>query len=549
MASAPPLVVDSEWENFLENCSTEELSSFLEKLRSNNNNGNPQVASLPAVNGGAAPYRSLETDIMALAAAGTPQITAQQPMQTAPPLQSNGTTPFATAAFPLRAGAGGAAFDAHSLAARHIGGLVATGNTSAFNSSADVISSSNLGESAFSESGCVGGGGGGGGGGEKLKNEMEDGWESFSPQPRRAGSLPGSTTTTPTLPSPPFFAGQPAQRLFGSPPAAAAASRLGPSKLGVTAGPATAATATAGAAGAGGSRRSGSNSGDRAARASAGEDSPARQSGRQGDAASGGEAGGAVVQATGSGEAGAHGRESGDRLCDRHGSDGESSDEMEGGDHMDQFGEDHAPGGNSRRVGGSAGDSGLGVKAEKRQIKMKSHVESQRRKRISDGLKRLRDSVKGTGDTATMLDEAVAYVEGLKQQVTALQVSLLLKDTARPQLGGTPPSILGADSALLAQALQQQHSLGMPFSLPGNQQLPHQHQQQQILQQQHQSLQAGPGMFQARQYPNLGRYSGEQGATVSASAPTTLLPRAGWSKRLVETSTGGSCNSPKFGSC
>ncbi|CAI7906555.1 unnamed protein product [Closterium sp. NIES-53] len=496
-------------------------------------------------------------------------------MQTAPPLQSNGTTPFATAAFPLRAGAGGAAFDAHSLAARHIGGLVATGNTSAFNSSADVISSSNLGESAFSESGCVGGGGGGGGGGEKLKNEMEDGWESFSPQPRRAGSLPGSTTTTPTLPSPPFFAGQPAQRLFGSPPAAAAASRLGPSKLGVTAGPATAATATAGAAGAGGSRRSGSNSGDRAARASAGEDSPARQSGRQGDAASGGEAGGAVVQATGSGEAGAHGRESGDRLCDRHGSDGESSDEMEGGDHMDQFGEDHAPGGNSRRVGGSAGDSGLGVKAEKRQIKMKSHVESQRRKRISDGLKRLRDSVKGTGDTATMLDEAVAYVEGLKcpaprlsettlnpsvihplcshsllqQQVTALQVSLLLKDTARPQLGGTPPSILGADSALLAQALQQQHSLGMPFSLPGNQQLPHQHQQQQILQQQHQSLQAGPGMFQARQYPNLGRYSGEQGATVSASAPTTLLPRAGWSKRLVETSTGGSCNSPKFGSC
>ncbi|CAI5506791.1 unnamed protein product [Closterium sp. Naga37s-1] len=325
---------------------------------------------------------------MALAAAGTPQITAQQPMQNAPPLQSNGTTPFGTAAFPLRAGAGGAAFDAHSLAARHIGGLVATGNTSAFNSSADVISSSNFGESAFSESGCVGGGGGGGGG-EKLKNEMEDGWESFSPQPRRAGSLPGSTTTTPTLPSPPFFAGQPAQRLFGSPPAAAAASSLGPSKLGVTAGPATAATATAGAVGAGGSRRSGSNSGDRAARASAGEDSPVRQSGRQGDAASGGEAGGAVVQATGSGEAGAHGRESGDRL-------------------------DHASGGNSRRVGGSAGDSGLGVKAEKRQIKMKSHVESQRRKRISDGLKRLRDSVKGTGDTATMLDEAVAYVEGLK---------------------------------------------------------------------------------------------------------------------------------------
>ncbi|CAI5462291.1 unnamed protein product [Closterium sp. Yama58-4] len=471
---------------------------------------------------------------MALAAAGSPQITAQQPLQATSQLQSNGTTPFGTAAFPLRAAGGGAAYDAHSLAARHIGGLVTTGNTSPFNSSADVISSSNFGESAFSESGCDGGGGGG----EKLKNEMEDGWESFSPQPRR--SLPGATTT-PALPSA-SLVGQP-QRLFGSPPAAAAASRLGPSKLGVTAGPATAARAAAGAAGAGASRRSGSNSGgdraDRAARASAGEDSPARQSGRQGDAPSGGEAGGAVVQATGSGEGG-------DRLGDRHGSDGESSDELEGGAHMDQFAEDHhAPGGNSRRVGGgSAADSGLGVKAEKRQIKMKSHVESQRRKRISDGLKRLRDSVKGTGDTATMLDEAVAYVEGLKQQVTALQVSLLLKDTARPQLGGTPPSILGADSALLAQALQQQHSLGMPFSLPGNQQLPHQQQQQQ-----QQPLQAGPGMFQARQYPNLGRYSGEQGATVSASAPTTLLPRAGWSKRLVETSTGGSCNSPKFGSC
>ncbi|CAI5529430.1 unnamed protein product, partial [Closterium sp. Naga37s-1] len=408
-------------------------------------------------------YRNLESDIMALAAAGTPQITAQQSLQATPQLHSNGTTPFGTgAAFPLRAAAGG--FDAHSLAARHIGGLVVTtGNTS----SADVISSSTFGESAFSESG---GGGGGDGSNEKLKNEMEDGWDSFSPQTRRQ-SMPSS-----------LLAGHP-QRLFNSPTAAtaasAAASRLGPSKLGVTSVPATAATAataTAGAGGAGGSRRSASNSGDRAARASAGEDSPARQSGRQGDAPSGGEAGEAVVQATGSGEAGAHGRESGDRLGDRHGSDGESSDEMEGGAHMDQFAEDHAPGGNSRRMGGSAGDSGLGVKAEKRQIKMKSHVESQRRKRISDGLKRLRDSVKGTGDTATMLDEAVAYVEGLKQQVTALQVSLLLKDTARPQLGVSK----GAAAA-------SNHSLG---------------------------------------------------------APTTLLPRAGWSKRLVETSTGGQLQLP-----
>ncbi|CAI5938892.1 unnamed protein product [Closterium sp. NIES-64] len=354
--------------------------------------------------------------------------------------------PFGTAAFPLRAAGGGAAFDAHSLAARHIGGLVATGNTSAFNSSADVISSSNFGESAFSESGCVGGGGGGG---EKLKNEMEDGWESFSPQPRRAGSLPGSTNTTTAGPArAAFSSGSAGPEALRQPPCCNHCVQLGPSKLGVAAGPATAATAAAGAAGAGGSRRSGSNSADRAARASAGEDSPARQSGRQGDAPSGGEAGGAVVQATGSGEAGAHGRESGDRLGDRHGSDGESSDEMEGGAHMDQFGEDHAPGRNSRRVGGSAGDSGLGVKAEKRQIKMKSHVESQRRKRISDGLKRLRDSVKGTGDTATMLDEAVAYVEGLKQQVTALQVSLLLKDTARPQLGAASGDFYGGQLQL-----------------------------------------------------------------------------------------------------
>ncbi|CAI5477071.1 unnamed protein product [Closterium sp. Yama58-4] len=59
-------------------------------------------------------------------------------------------------------------------------------------------------------------------------------------------------------------------------------------------------------------------------------------------------------------------------------------------------------------------------------IKARSMAERQRRERISEGLQKLRLVVRGHGDTATMLDKAVAYVDALQRRVTALETALLL---------------------------------------------------------------------------------------------------------------------------
>ncbi|CAI5487439.1 unnamed protein product [Closterium sp. Naga37s-1] len=59
-------------------------------------------------------------------------------------------------------------------------------------------------------------------------------------------------------------------------------------------------------------------------------------------------------------------------------------------------------------------------------IKARSMAGRQRRERISEGLQKLRLVVRGHGDTATMLDKAVACVDALQRRVTALETALLL---------------------------------------------------------------------------------------------------------------------------
>ncbi|GJP56256.1 hypothetical protein CLOM_g15333 [Closterium sp. NIES-68] len=59
-------------------------------------------------------------------------------------------------------------------------------------------------------------------------------------------------------------------------------------------------------------------------------------------------------------------------------------------------------------------------------IKARSMAERQRRERISEGLQKLRMAVRGHGDTATMLDNAVAYVDALQRRVSSLETTLLL---------------------------------------------------------------------------------------------------------------------------
>ncbi|CAI5471470.1 unnamed protein product [Closterium sp. Yama58-4] len=59
-------------------------------------------------------------------------------------------------------------------------------------------------------------------------------------------------------------------------------------------------------------------------------------------------------------------------------------------------------------------------------IKARSMAERQRRERISEGLQKLRMVVRGHGDTATMLDNAVAYVQALQERVTTLETNMLL---------------------------------------------------------------------------------------------------------------------------
>ncbi|CAI7800557.1 unnamed protein product [Closterium sp. NIES-53] len=59
-------------------------------------------------------------------------------------------------------------------------------------------------------------------------------------------------------------------------------------------------------------------------------------------------------------------------------------------------------------------------------IKARSMAERQRRERISEGLQKLRMTVRGHGDTATMLDNAVAYVQALQNRVSTLETTMLL---------------------------------------------------------------------------------------------------------------------------
>ncbi|CAI5946658.1 unnamed protein product [Closterium sp. NIES-64] len=68
-------------------------------------------------------------------------------------------------------------------------------------------------------------------------------------------------------------------------------------------------------------------------------------------------------------------------------------------------------------AGGSGSSGGRG--------KNKSVVEKERRERISQELQRLRQTVRGRGDMAAMLDGAVAYVEQLKAQHKELEATLL----------------------------------------------------------------------------------------------------------------------------
>ncbi|CAI7737639.1 unnamed protein product [Closterium sp. NIES-54] len=68
-------------------------------------------------------------------------------------------------------------------------------------------------------------------------------------------------------------------------------------------------------------------------------------------------------------------------------------------------------------AGGSGSSGGRG--------KNKSVVEKERRERISQELQRLRQTVRGRGDMAAMLDGAVAYVEQLKAQHRELEATLL----------------------------------------------------------------------------------------------------------------------------
>ena len=70
-------------------------------------------------------------------------------------------------------------------------------------------------------------------------------------------------------------------------------------------------------------------------------------------------------------------------------------------------------------------------------IKERSMAERHRRERISEGLQKLRVVVRGQGDTATMLDSAVNYVEALQRRVASLEATLLLHQAMCPM--GTQP--------------------------------------------------------------------------------------------------------------
>ncbi|CAI5484649.1 unnamed protein product [Closterium sp. Yama58-4] len=105
---------------------------------------------------------------------------------------------------------------------------------------------------------------------------------------------------------------------------------------------------------------------------------------------------------------GSHGYNDGSNGCDDGGM---GYDDM-GGDDMDDW-MPRSRGRKDRQVAGG-------------RIKARSMAERQRRERISEGLQKLRMAVRGHGDTATMLDNAVAYVQALQRRVTSLETNMLL---------------------------------------------------------------------------------------------------------------------------
>eukprot|EP00475_Leptophrys_vorax_P000536 TRINITY_DN10297_c0_g2_i1.p2 TRINITY_DN10297_c0_g2~~TRINITY_DN10297_c0_g2_i1.p2 ORF type:complete len:247 (+),score=14.90 TRINITY_DN10297_c0_g2_i1:89-829(+) len=86
-------------------------------------------------------------------------------------------------------------------------------------------------------------------------------------------------------------------------------------------------------------------------------------------------------------------------------------------------------GGNGASLGGDDVDDwtprARGRKLPSERIKARSMAERQRRERISEGLQK-RVVVRGQGDTATMLDNAVAYVQQLQKRVVLLERAMFV---------------------------------------------------------------------------------------------------------------------------
>ncbi|CAI5528342.1 unnamed protein product [Closterium sp. Naga37s-1] len=80
-------------------------------------------------------------------------------------------------------------------------------------------------------------------------------------------------------------------------------------------------------------------------------------------------------------------------------------------------------------------------------IKARSMAERQRRERISEGLQKLRMAVRGHGDTATMLDNAVAYVQALQRRVTSLETNMLLHQASCGGLGQAGGALGGGNGS------------------------------------------------------------------------------------------------------
>ncbi|CAI5471468.1 unnamed protein product [Closterium sp. Yama58-4] len=114
---------------------------------------------------------------------------------------------------------------------------------------------------------------------------------------------------------------------------------------------------------------------------------------------------------------GSHGYNDGSNGCDDGGM---GYDDM-GGDDMDDW-MPRSRGRKDRQVAGG-------------RIKARSMAERQRRERISEGLQKLRMAVRGHGDTATMLDNAVSYVQALQRRVTSLETNMLLHQASCGGLG------------------------------------------------------------------------------------------------------------------